>query len=81
MGFVTRVCENREALIEAAGDLAQGIAGLGTAHRSGCQGGDQLQPDNGVYPGRLAYVAQKNAAALPVRVICDGSRQRIHGKA
>ena len=64
MGFVTRVCENREALIEAAGDLAKEIAGLAPLTVQGVKEVINYSRDNGVYSG-LTYVAQKNAAALP----------------
>jgi enoyl-CoA hydratase/carnithine racemase len=63
MGFVTRVCNHREALIEAAGDLAKHIAGLSPLTVQGVKEVINYSRDNGVYPG-LAYVAQKNAATL-----------------
>jgi len=63
MGFVTRVCENRKALIKVAGDLAKAIAGLAPLTVQGVKEVINYSRDNGVYPG-LAYVAQKNAAAL-----------------
>jgi enoyl-CoA hydratase len=64
MGFVTRVCENREALIAAAGNLAKEIACLSPLTVQGVKEVINFSRDNGVYPG-LAYAAQKNAAALP----------------
>ena len=64
MGFVTRVCEDRDALIKAAGDLAREIACLAPLTVQGVKETINHSRDNGVYPG-LAYVAQKNAAALP----------------
>ncbi|MDX2452492.1 crotonase/enoyl-CoA hydratase family protein [Desulfosarcina sp.] len=64
MGFVTRVCENREALILAAGDLAIEIAGMAPLTVQGVKEVINFSRDNGVYAG-LSYVAQKNAAALP----------------
>ena len=64
MGFVTRVCENREALIVAAGTLAKEIACLSPLTVQGVKEVINYSRDNGVYPG-LAYAAQKNAAALP----------------
>ena len=64
MGFITRLCENREALIEAAGNLAREIAGLAPLTVQGVKDVINHSRDNGVYPG-LAYVAQKNAATLP----------------
>lgn len=63
MGFATRVCEDRDALIKAAGDLAREIAGLAPLTVQGVKDVINHSRDNGVYPG-LAYVAQKNAAAL-----------------
>ena len=64
MGFVTRVCVDREALIKAAGDLAREIAGMAPLTVQGVKEVINFSRDNGVYAG-LAYVAQKNAAALP----------------
>ena len=64
MGFVTRVCQDREALIQAAGELAQEIAARAPLTVQGVKETINYSRDNGVYPG-LAYVAQKNAAALP----------------
>lgn len=63
MGFVTRLCENRETLVETAGALARDIAGLAPLTVQGVKETINFSRDNGVYPG-LAYVAQKNAAAL-----------------
>ena len=63
MGFVTRVCDNREATIQAAGELADDIAGLAPMTVQGVKDVINYSRDNGVYPG-LAYVAQKNAAVL-----------------
>ncbi|WP_319404867.1 crotonase/enoyl-CoA hydratase family protein [uncultured Desulfosarcina sp.] len=64
MGFVTRVCENREALIKAADDLAKSIAAMAPLTVQGVKEVINYSRDNGVYPG-LSYVAQKNAASLP----------------
>jgi len=64
MGFVTRVCETREALVLAAGDLAKEIAGMAPLTVQGVKDVINFSRDNGVYAG-LSYVAQKNAAALP----------------
>jgi Delta3,5-Delta2,4-dienoyl-CoA isomerase len=64
MGFVTRVCKDRDAVIRAAGDLAQEIAALAPLTVQGVKEVINYSRDNGVYSG-LAYVAQKNAAALP----------------
>ncbi len=64
MGFVTRVCEDRDALVKVAGELAQEISGLAPLTVQGVKETINYSRDSGVYPG-LAYVAQKNAAALP----------------
>jgi len=63
MGFVTRVCDSREATVGAAAELAREIAGLAPLTVQGVKEVINYSRDNGVYPG-LAYVAQKNAAAL-----------------
>ena len=63
MGFVTRVCADREALIQTAGELADEIAGLAPLTVQGVKEVITYSRDNGVYPG-LDYVAQKNAAGL-----------------
>jgi enoyl-CoA hydratase len=63
MGFITRLYENREALIEAAGGLAQDIAAMAPLTVQGVKDVMNHSRDNGVLSG-LAYVAQKNAAIL-----------------
>jgi enoyl-CoA hydratase len=63
MGFVTRVCENRAATVAEADALARQIAGLAPLTVQGVKDVINYSRDHGVYPG-LAYVAQKNAAAL-----------------
>jgi enoyl-CoA hydratase len=63
MGFVTRVCENRAATVAEADRLAREIAGLAPLTVQGVKDVINYSRDHGVYPG-LAYVAQKNAAAL-----------------
>jgi enoyl-CoA hydratase len=63
MGFVTRVLDDRDALIDCAGRMARDIAGLAPLTVQGVKETINHSRDNGVYPG-LAYVAQKNAAAL-----------------
>ena len=63
MGFVTRVLDDREALIACAGQMAKDIAGLPPLTVQGVKDTINYSRDNGVYPG-LGYVAQKNAAAL-----------------
>lgn len=63
MGFVTRVCPDRQALTAAADALAQQIAGLAPLTVQGVKTTINHGRDHGV-PAGLAYVAQKNAAAL-----------------
>jgi enoyl-CoA hydratase len=63
MGFITRVCENKEALLEVAKGLATDIAACPPLTVQGVKDVILYSRDNGVYPG-LEYVAQKNAALL-----------------
>lgn len=63
MGFVTRVCEDRAALFQVAGDLAAEIARLAPLTVQGVKDVINYSRDKGVYAG-LDYVAQKNAAEL-----------------
>jgi enoyl-CoA hydratase len=64
MGLVTQVCPDREALYAAARDRANQIAACPPLTVQGTKEVILYSRDNGVFPG-LAYVAQKNAAALP----------------
>ncbi|MCE5283127.1 MAG: crotonase/enoyl-CoA hydratase family protein [Deltaproteobacteria bacterium] len=64
MGFVTRLCEDREALLAEAKRLADEIANLPPLTVQGVKDTLVQARDNGVYPG-LEYVAQKNAALIP----------------
>ncbi|MBI9074422.1 MAG: crotonase/enoyl-CoA hydratase family protein [Desulfatibacillum sp.] len=64
MGFVTHLCEDQEALIAKARELANEIAGLAPLTVQGVKDVILHGRDNGVYQG-LRYVAQKNAAQLP----------------
>jgi len=64
MGFVNRVLDDRDALLIAAGELAGEIAANPPLTVQGIKEVMRVNRDHGVYPG-LAYVAQKNAAALP----------------
>ncbi len=66
MGFVTRVCKDRETLYEEAGKLAAEIAGCSPLAVQGTKDAIIYSRDHGVHAG-LAYEAQKNAALLP----CD----------
>ena len=64
MGFITRVCKDREGLDAAARELAVQIAGNAPLTVQGVKDVILYSRDNGVYPG-LQYVAQKNCAQLP----------------
>ena len=64
MGFITRLCEDREALLREAKGLAVEIAGLPPLAVQGTKDALLNGRDRGVYPG-LDYVAQKNAALIP----------------
>ena len=64
MGLVTRVCQDRETLYATALDLANQIAACPPLTVQGTKEVILYSRDNGVFPG-LAYVAHKNAAALP----------------
>ncbi len=63
MGFITRICEDKEALFQEAEKLAMEIAGLAPLAVQGTKDVLIYSRDNGIYPG-LQYVAQKNAAAM-----------------
>lgn len=63
MGFITRICEDKDALIKEAETLASHIAGLAPLAVQGTKDTINYSRDNGVYPG-LKYVAQKNAVFL-----------------
>lgn len=64
MGFITRICEDRQGLYKEAKRLASQIAACAPLAVQGVKDVILYSRDNGVYPG-LQYVAQKNAAALP----------------
>lgn len=63
MGFITRMCEDREALLKEAEALAKEIAGNSPLAVQGTKDVINYSRDNGIYPG-LHYVAQKNAVFL-----------------
>jgi len=63
MGFITRLCEDREALYKNAKQLADDIASCSPLTVQGVKDVILFSRDHGVYPG-LEYVAQKNAAIL-----------------
>ncbi len=64
MGFITRICEDRDALYKEAQKLATEIAACPPLTVQGVKDVILYSRDQGVYPG-LEYVAQKNAAHLP----------------
>ncbi len=64
MGFITRICEDREALYEEARRLALEVLACSPLAVYGAKDVILYSRDHGVYPG-LRYVAQKNAAAIP----------------
>ncbi len=64
MGFITRICPDREALIAEARRLAGEIAACSPLAVQGTKDVLLYSRDKGIYPG-LEYVAQKNAAAIP----------------
>lgn len=63
MGLITRVCENRESLLETARSLSLEIADNAPLTVQGTKDVILFSRDHGIGPG-LRYVAQKNAAAL-----------------
>ncbi len=64
MGFITRICEDRNDLYDEANKLATQISSLAPLAVQGTKDVILYSRDNGIYPG-LQYVAQKNAAAIP----------------
>lgn len=64
MGFITKVCEDRNELEKEAEKIALCIAENPPLTVQGVKDVILFSRDNGIYPG-LKYVAQKNAAALP----------------
>ena len=64
MGFITRLCEDRETLYKEARKLAGELAALPPLTVQGVKDVILYNRDHGVYPG-LVYVAQKNAAQMP----------------
>jgi enoyl-CoA hydratase len=64
MRFITHLCENRDQLYRQARDIAEEILACPPLTVEGVKDVILYSRDHGVYPG-LAYVAQKNAAALP----------------
>jgi enoyl-CoA hydratase len=64
MGFITKICEDKEELEKEALKIALSIANNPPLAVQGVKEVILFSRDNGVYPG-LKYVAQKNSAALP----------------
>ena len=64
MGLITRICEDREALVAEARNLAGQIADCPPLTVQGTKEVILHSRDHGVDAG-LRFVAQKNAAALP----------------
>ena len=63
MGFITRICEDQQALYLEAERLADEICGCAPLTVQGTKDVIMFSRDNGIRSG-LQYVAQKNAAAL-----------------
>ncbi len=63
MGFITRICDSKEAVFQEAEKLAEEIASCAPLTIQGTKDVLLYSRDNGVDSG-LKYVAQKNAAAL-----------------
>jgi len=72
MGLVTHVYDTREALYEAAGEMAGEIAGNSPLAVMGVKDTMRFTRENGVQAG-LEYVAQKNATQL----ICEDAMEAV----
>ncbi|GAB4330801.1 MAG: crotonase/enoyl-CoA hydratase family protein [Candidatus Abyssubacteria bacterium] len=70
MGFITRLCQDKESLYGEARKLAEEIAGCSPLAVQGTKEVLLYSRDNGVYPG-LEYAAQKNAAVLPCEDVVE----------
>jgi len=64
LGLITRICDNRPVLYNAAKDLAEQIAACPPLTVQGTKEVINYSRDNGIEAG-LQYVALKNSAALP----------------
>jgi len=64
MGYVTRLCEDRDTLYREATELAEEIAGLPPLAVQGVKEVVNYSRDNGIQQG-LDFVAQRNAAVIP----------------
>lgn len=72
MGFITRICEDRDSLYKEAGGLAHEIAANSPLAVEGVKDTVRFSRENGVKAG-LEYVAQKNAAIL----MCDDLKEAV----
>jgi len=64
IGFITRICPDRDSLYAEAKKLAEEIAANSPLAVQGVKDVLNYSRDKGIYPG-LEYVAQKNVALLP----------------
>ena len=64
MGYITRLCEDSQALFEEARILAEEIASLAPLAVQGIKEVANYSRDHGIQQG-LEYVAQRNAALVP----------------
>jgi enoyl-CoA hydratase len=64
MGYITRLCENGQALFDEARNLAEEIAGLPPLAVQGIKEVANYSRDHGIQQG-LEYVAQRNSALVP----------------
>ncbi len=64
MGFVTHLCDDQDAVVAKAKEIAEEIAALAPLTVQGTKDVIIHARDNGVYQG-LKYVAQKNPAQIP----------------
>jgi len=64
MGYITRLCEDAQALLEEARILAEEIASLAPLAVQGIKEVANYSRDHGIQQG-LEYVAQRNAAVVP----------------
>lgn len=64
MGYITRLCQDQETLLEEARKLAEEIAGLSPLAVQGVKEVANYTRDQGFHQG-LEYVAQRNAAVVP----------------
>lgn len=70
MGFITRMAESKEDLLQQAALLAEEIAFMPPTTVQGVKDVINYSRDNGIHAG-LSYVAQKNAAMLPSKDLME----------